>query len=151
MIADWQSERNVAKYKGTPQAYAGSYIGLGVLRIDISPSETAAAGLAVQFQNIPSTACDLEPYNADSLSFLLLQRDGLLSKAMIDWDYYKVGIFEFVRKDNEVVAFWWQWDKLDYPGSWVRVREGMAQDEIDAVLAEFDRFRKSNSTESKGK
>jgi hypothetical protein len=74
-----------------------------------------------------------------------------LAKGMLDWDYYKVGIFEFVRKEGQVVGLWWQWDELDYPGLWVRVREGMGQKEIDDVLAEFGRFRKNDPKDSNGK
>jgi hypothetical protein len=151
MIAAWKRDRDVTKYSGSPNEFIGTYVGLAVSRINITPSETAAAGLAVHYHDHTSAACDLEPYNIDALSFLPLKHDELLAKGMLDWDYYKVGIFEFVRKHGEVVGLWWQWDEYDYPGLWVRVREGMSQEEIDGVLAEFGRFRKNDSKESNGK
>jgi hypothetical protein len=52
-----------------------------------------------------------------------MKHDELLRNGMIDWDHYKVGIFEFVRDKGNVVGLWWQWDELNYPGLWIKERK----------------------------
>lgn len=64
---------------------------------------------------------------------------------MIDWGYYKVGMLEFVRDDGLVVGLWWQWDEYDYPGLWVKVGEGISEEQIKRVTEKFGRFRKSRA------
>ena len=108
MIADWQRGRDVSKYNtASPNDYVGSYLGLNVSSVDIVPDESADAKLAVAFgHNSAASKCDLEPYNADTLSFLPLKHDDLLARGMIDWDFYKVGILECGRRGGEVVGLW---------------------------------------------
>ncbi|KAJ5093217.1 hypothetical protein N7456_009078 [Penicillium angulare] len=140
MISHWKRGYDAKKYNEVHEDVSGIYIGLHTSRIDIVQSETAAAGLAVIFANNSTSSCDLEPYNDLALSFLPLDHGSLLARGMIDWDYYKVGIFEFVKDEGNIVGFWWQWDEFDYPGLWVKKRKGIAEHE---VLDKFGRFRKS--------
>ena len=45
---------------------------------------------------------------------------------MIDWDYYKVGIFDFVRDDSDrVMGFRWQWDMDEEPTLFTKCDVGM--------------------------
>lgn len=121
MVADWHRGRDIGQYRGLPDEFVGTYIGLNTSRINIARSETAPAQVAVPFGDNAASKCDLEPYNVDALSFLPLERDQLLARGMMDWDSYKVGIFEFVRDgDGLITALWWQWDQYDYPGLWVK-------------------------------
>jgi CubicO group peptidase (beta-lactamase class C family) len=142
MLADWRRGRNISNYQGSPDDYAGTYVGLNVSKIHIVHSSSAAAKLAVTFGHDQGLKCDLVPYNDDALSFLPLKHDELLRRAMIDWDYYKVGIFEFVRRYGIVVGLWWQWDEHDYPGLWVKERNDMTNDEKADIIRELGAFRK---------
>lgn len=146
MINDWRRDRDVSKYTSSADDFLGSYIGLNTSRISIVPSGTAPAKLSVMFNDNCGSKCDLEPYNTDALSFLPLEHDKLLARGMIDWDYYKVGILEFVRDDGLVVGLWWQWDQYDYPGLWVRVGEGSEEEQMKRVTEKFGRFRKSQAS-----
>lgn len=67
---------------------------------------------------------------------------------MLDWDYYTVGVFEFVRGDNgRVVALWWQWEETDWPGLWVKRNEGMSEEDVQRAVEQFGRFRKPKKEE----
>lgn len=143
IISSWESGRDVGKYNSSPEDLLGSYLGLNTSRMNIVPSETASTQLAVRFADNKEGECDLEPYNADMVSFLPLEREQILARGMIDWDYHKVGIFEFVKDDDgQVVGLWWQWDEIDYPGLWVKQRDGMGKEETEEVIKKFGRFRK---------
>jgi hypothetical protein len=60
------------------------------------------------------------------------------------WDYYKVGIFEFVRDNGLVVGLWWQWDEHNYLGLWVEVGEDVSEEQIKRVTEKFGRFDGTN-------
>jgi CubicO group peptidase (beta-lactamase class C family) len=144
MISDWRRGRDPDLYNAVPEELVGKYVGLGPSVINIVPSDSAAAKLAVFYGNNSEARCDLEPYNADALSFLPLKHDELLARSMIDWDFYKVGIFDFLRdSDNDVVALWWQWDENDSPGLWVKRQPGMSDDGMARVVERYGRFRKA--------
>ncbi|PNP48665.1 hypothetical protein TGAMA5MH_00356 [Trichoderma gamsii] len=123
MISTWQENRDVSKYKVTPEELVGSYIGLNVSRINIIRSDKSPSGLAVVFADQESSRCELEPYNSDSLSYLPMKHEETIARGMIDWDYWTVGIFNFVRQDRDrqqgdVVGLEWKWDEYDYPALW---------------------------------
>lgn len=123
MISIWQENRDVSKYKATPEELVGSYIGLNVSRINIIRSDKSPSGLAVVFADQESSRCELEPYNSDSLSYLPMKHEETIARGMIDWDYWTVGIFNFVRQDRDrqqgdVVGLEWKWDEYDYPALW---------------------------------
>lgn len=144
-IAEWERHRNVTQYTGCPEDFLGTYVGLSTSRINIINRDAAPAQVAVQFADNTHGICDLEPYNADALSFLPTDNDSFLARGMLDWDYWTVGVFEFVRDDSgEVIAFWWQWEETDWPGLWVRQKEGMAQQDVQSVIEKLGRFRKSD-------
>lgn len=141
VIRDWKHGRDVSKYTSSAQDFIGSYLGLNTCRISITASDTAEAKVAVVFNYNDSSKCDLEPYNEDSLSFMVAEHDKLLAKSMIDWDYYKVGILEFFRENGVVKGFRWQWDQMDRPALWVKTGDGFDNKEIKRILKSFDRLR----------
>lgn len=144
MINHRRCNRDISKFTSSADDFLGMYIGLNTSRISTVPSETAPAKASVMFNDNCASKCDLEPYNADALKFLPLERENLLAKRMIDWDYCKVGIFEFVRDDDLVVGLWWQWAEYDYTGLWVKVgEEDSKEEQIKRVTEKFGRFRKS--------
>jgi CubicO group peptidase (beta-lactamase class C family) len=146
MVAEWQLNRDVARFTGASKDFIGSYIGLNSIRIGLleidSDSDHESVQLAVVFGDNPASKCALEPYNADMLSFLPLNREVLISRGMLAWTSYKMGIFEFVRdEDGEVAGFWWQLDPYEYPSLWVRDQAGMGPQQIQEVLDKFGQFR----------
>ncbi|KAI1278165.1 beta-lactamase/transpeptidase-like protein [Xylaria sp. FL0933] len=87
MVKDWREHRNVSQYDETAsEEFLGTYVGFGVSYIHIIHSGTSPSGLA------------LEPYNTDALSFLPLDHHEKLERGMLDWDYWQVGVFTFVRE-----------------------------------------------------
>lgn len=141
VIRAWKGDRDVSKYTGSAKDFIGSYLGLNTCRISITASDTAEAKVAVVFNDNDSSKCDLEPYNEDSLSFMVAEHDKLLAKSMIDWDYYKVGILEFFRENGVVKGFRWQWDQMDRPALWVKTEDGVDNEEIKQILKSFDCLR----------
>lgn len=125
MISTWQENRDVSKYKATPEELVGSYIGLNVSRINIVKSDKSPSGLAVVFADQKSSRCELEAYNSDSLSYLPMNHNEIIARGMIDWDYWTVGIFNFMRQDQDhqqgdIMGLEWKWDEYDYPALWVK-------------------------------
>lgn len=148
-VAEWESHRDVTAYTSDPEDFLGAYIGLNTSRVSITKSDTAAAQVAVQFAGQTAGICDLEPYNVDSLSFLPTDNDTFLSRGMLDWDCYTVGVFEFQRdSDGQVVGFWWQWEQSDWPGLWVKQKDGMTEQETEEIISKFGRFRKNEDEEA---
>lgn len=125
MISTWRENRDVSKYKATPEEFVGSYIGLNVSRINIVRSDKSPSGLAVVFAGKESTRCELEPYNSDSLSYLPMKHEETIARGMIDWDYWTVGIFNFVRQNRDyqqgdIIGLECKWDEYDYPALWIK-------------------------------
>lgn len=150
MVRDWESHRDVASYHTSPEEVLGTYVGLNVSHIHIIKSAGSASGLAVVFADQEASRCELEPYNADSLSFLPTEREEILARGMIDWDYWSVGIFDFVREDEAkregpIVGLRWKWDEWDYAGLWVKLVDGMDQEGVNEVLLKHGRFLKKDS------
>lgn len=149
MISDWEKHRDVSNYKADPRELVGSYLGLGSCRIDIIESGNSSSGLAVVFGSQDASRCELEPFNTDSLSFLPLEHDVKLERGMIDWDFWTVGVFNFLRedadqKDSPVIGLRWKWDQYDYAGLWVKTHHGMSNTEIDAIIEKHGRFLKED-------
>ena len=119
MIKSWRKGRDVSNPQAPSEDYVGTYVGLNISRIDIVPSEHSTSGLAVVFGQQEDSRCELEYYNTDAFSFLPLEHDDKMARGMIDWDYHRVGIFEFVRDEQvraePVVALRWQWDRYECP------------------------------------
>jgi CubicO group peptidase (beta-lactamase class C family) len=115
MVADWNKHRDSSAPKRPSKDYIGEYIGHGTLVVSILGNEPETA-LCVLFEGAEASRCALEHYNKDSYSFFPTSREVWLGRSMLDWDYYKVGIFEFVRDDSdEVIGFRWQWDVDEEP------------------------------------
>ncbi|KAJ5097394.1 hypothetical protein N7456_008115 [Penicillium angulare] len=145
-VLEWESHRDVTAYTSHSEDFLGNYIGLNTSRVNIIKSDTAAAQVAVQFADETAGVCDLEPYKADPLSFLPIDNDTFLSRGMLDWDYYAVGVFEFLRdSDGQVVGFWWQWERTDWPGLWVKQKDGMSEQDTQEIISKFGRFRKTEN------
>jgi CubicO group peptidase (beta-lactamase class C family) len=148
MIGDWGRGRDISRFTGALKDFVGIYVGLNTVRISIlatqsDDSNDELAQLAVQFGDIPASQCALEPYNADMLNFLPLDMETLLSRGMLAWHHYKMGILEFVRdkEDGTVAGFWWKWDSYEHPSLWVREEVGMGPQQIQEVLDKFGQFR----------
>ena len=115
IIADLDKHRNTSGPERSSEDYIGEYIGHGTLVVSILGNNPDTA-LCVQFEGSEASRCALEYYNKDSYSFFPTSRDVWLARSMLDWDYYKVGIFEFVRDDSDrVIGFRWQWDADEEP------------------------------------
>ena len=145
MAREWESHRDVTKYHASSDDYVGSYLGLGALHIDIFKSDKSTSGLAVVFAHQEASRCELEPFNVDALSFLPTDRDERLRRGMLDWDFWTVGVFSFVREDTvsrkgPVVGLWWKWDEFDDAGLWVKVEEGMSEAQVNQVIERHGRF-----------
>lgn len=148
-VSEWVEHRDVSKYKSSPEDFLGSYIGLNTSRISLLRSHTASARLAVNFADDDAGICDLEPYNTDALSFFPTDNDSWMARAMRDWDSYVVGVFEFIRDENEeVVALWWQYEPTDWPSLWVRQKEGMSDEDVQRVIDKFGRHRKPTASKA---
>lgn len=66
----------------------------------------------------------------------------MISREMLAWISYKMGIFEFVRdEDGEVAGFLWQLDPYEYPSLWLRDQAGMGPQQTQEVLDKFGQFR----------
>ncbi|KAK5092951.1 hypothetical protein LTR70_005185 [Exophiala xenobiotica] len=126
---EWRKNRDVSVPQFCASEYAGTYIGLGISRMDIEASETSPSGLAVVFGEKIASKYELEPYNVDAFSFLPMDHKEVLARGMIDGDYYTVGILRFMGKSEDarphpdggangktpVVGLNWQWDQWEKP------------------------------------
>lgn len=107
MVNDWREHRDISQYdEAASEEFLGTYVGFGVSHIHIIHSGTSPSGLAVKFADQEASQCDLEPYNRDALSFLPLDRHAKLERSMIDWDYWEVGVFTFVREGGTIDLDW---------------------------------------------
>ncbi|KAI2789734.1 hypothetical protein POX_d05231 [Penicillium oxalicum] len=155
MLAEWNSGCDPALFTGNPQDFVGSYVGLNTIRINITASDSESEPdetkrLTVTFGDYLESKSALEPYTLDMLSFLPKSREELLIRGMLTWTHYKMGIFEFVRdeEDGKVAGFWWQWDAREYPSLWVKDGAGMGPQQIEEVLEKFGRFRVPGKSDS---
>jgi CubicO group peptidase (beta-lactamase class C family) len=115
IVADWNKHRDTSAVERSSDDYIGEYIGHGTLVVSILGNEPET-GLYVLFEGSEASRCALEYYNKDSYSFFPTSRDVWLARSMLDWDYYKVGIFDFVRDNSDrVTGFRWQWDMDEEP------------------------------------
>ena len=93
--------------------YCGKYHALNTTPT-ISRDITSQGLLQVIFNAIPASRQSLQWYKPDCFSWFPLQRDDWLLRRMIDWDFWREGVFEFVRAEKEateVSALLWQWDE----------------------------------------
>jgi CubicO group peptidase (beta-lactamase class C family) len=124
IVADWNKHRDTSAPERSSKDYVGEYIGHGTLVVSILGNEPET-GLYVLFEGSEASHCTLEHYNKDSYSFFPTSRDVWLARSMVDWDYYKVGIFEFVRDDSDkVIGFQWQWDADEEPAFFTKRSTG---------------------------
>lgn len=79
-LAGWADHHDVSKYTGSPDEFVGSYVGLNTSRISIIRSNTASAKVAVKFADNEAGICELEPYNANALSFFPTNTDSWLAR-----------------------------------------------------------------------
>ena len=127
IVNEWTRHRDTSVPERSADDYIGEYLGHGTLLVSIVGNEPKTA-LYVQFEGSDASRCALEHYNKDSYSFLPTNRDEYLARSMLDWDYYKVGIFDFVRDDADTVTgFLWQWDVDEEPTLFTKRRAGVPQ------------------------
>ncbi|CAG9985159.1 unnamed protein product [Clonostachys byssicola] len=149
MIRDWKRHRDVGKYNCHAEELVGTYYGLGASIIDIKESNKSDSGLAVVFGRQDASTCQLDKFNRDSLSFLPMDHKEILERAMIDWDYWTVGVFRFVREDetqpnSPIVGLRWKWDQYEDSTLWVKQNDKteMTDDQYDAVAKKHGKFLK---------
>lgn len=117
MHDDWIRAREADNHEESPlQDYIGTYKGLATT-INIFIDEESKC-LAFDINGNLKSRCTLEFYDKDAYSFLPTTRDSWLRKGMLDWDYYGVGLFYFIRDKNEQVArFCWMYE-MSEPTGW---------------------------------
>uniref|UniRef100_A0A0B7KP92 Beta-lactamase-related domain-containing protein n=1 Tax=Bionectria ochroleuca TaxID=29856 RepID=A0A0B7KP92_BIOOC len=145
MINDWEKHRDVGKYNCNAEELVGTYHGLGASIIDIKQSNN----LAVVFGRQDRSRCELDRFNQYSLSFLPMDHKEILERAMIDWDYWTVGVFRFVREDetqpnSPVVGLRWKWDQYEDSILWVKQndKDKMNDNYYKAVVKKHGKFLK---------
>ncbi|VUC20614.1 unnamed protein product [Clonostachys rosea] len=157
MISDWKRHRNLDNYNCNAEELVGTYRGLGasiisiekneISDINIEKNETLASGLSVVFGHQNASRCQLDKFNRDCLSFLPLDHKEILERAMIDWDYWTVGVFRFVREDearhdSPIIGLRWKWDQWEDSTLWVKENGNMTDDEYDAIVKKHGKFLK---------
>lgn len=146
MVDDWKKNRDPSQFSAKTEELIGTYLGMGgASSIHIIRSEQATSGLALIFGDEEVTQCELDPYGADALGYLPLEREETLAKGMMDWDYWTVGVVQFVRKtegdkNSPVVGFRWKWDEFDYAGLWVKTEDATSEQDYEAIVAEYGRY-----------
>ncbi len=119
ILADWTEHRDTTTPEKPLSEYTGVYEGLAT-RLDISINPDTNR-LAVVFNHHAESLCHLEYYNKDAYSFLP-KEETMWKDGMVDWDYYKTGIFKFQRTGRaEITGLLWQWDEQDAPTLFTRV------------------------------
>ncbi|CAJ2511815.1 Uu.00g074400.m01.CDS01 [Anthostomella pinea] len=112
MLIEWLEHRSVPDREADLHEYIGKYEGFGT-RITIFLQEETGR-LAVMFNSCRKWTCDRELYNKDVYSFLPLTRDQMLTKGMVDWDDYNVGLLHFQRGPTEEVhRLCWMYDATE--------------------------------------
>ncbi|KAI1075019.1 hypothetical protein F5B20DRAFT_561525 [Whalleya microplaca] len=121
ILVEWCEDRDITQKEAGLQDYVGDYEGFGI-RINVFLREETGR-LAFTLNSVPQSLCDLEYYrkdNFDVYSFLPLNRDAWLTRAMFDWDYYAVGLFYFARnKKQKVYGLSWMYEVTEEMG-WFR-------------------------------
>ncbi|CAH0048167.1 unnamed protein product [Clonostachys solani] len=147
MVDEWRKHRDVGKYNCNAQDLIGTYHGLGASIIDIKESNKSDSGLAVVFGRQDASTCQLDRFNRDALSFLPTDHKEILERAMIDWDYWTVGVFWFVREDetqpnSPIVGLRWKWEEYEDSTLWVKQNDKneWTEEQYDAVVKKHGKF-----------
>jgi hypothetical protein len=124
MIMQWRNQREIAAREADLSDYVGHYGGLGITINILLREETGR--LAFTINSLRSTLSDLELYTKtdklEAYSFMPLTKDDWLTKALIDWNYYAVGLFYFHRgEDGKVNALSWLYEYTDDYGYFEKV------------------------------
>ncbi|GAW10767.1 hypothetical protein ANO14919_001020 [Xylariales sp. No.14919] len=121
MLLDWLKFRDVGPREPDIENFVGTYEGFSI-RINVFIREETGR-LAFNFNSLEKSECDLEFYCKDDefeiYSFMPLKRDEWLSRGMMDWDNYAVGLFYFTRDEDtgEVDALCWLYEPVE-PMAW---------------------------------
>ncbi|KAI1859459.1 hypothetical protein JX265_010462 [Neoarthrinium moseri] len=109
MMAKWEQHRDVSEPESSLDDYIGDYRLLGLtLSVRRSPKLRT---LELCFNNREEIVQSLEYYNKDKYSYMPRSRDEWLRGAWLDWDYYLVGILDFVRDaKNQVTGVKWMYN-----------------------------------------
>ena len=115
IMLDWLENRNVQYPEQPHKQYLGHYTGLAITLSIVRRSKSGKLSLVFNDKN-HNDPVPLEYYNKDAYSFMPTTRDRWLSEGWLDWDYYKVGIIEFYRGENNAVkGLFWQWEEQTEP------------------------------------
>ncbi|KAJ4386490.1 hypothetical protein N0V93_009387 [Gnomoniopsis smithogilvyi] len=118
IMRDLDEHRDTSQPEHDPSEYVGEYHGFG---ITVSIERDIATGkMMVCLNKVEATRQELEYYNVDWYSFWPKTRDEWLKGGWLDWDYYLVGIFKFVRKEGVVTGFTWVWEEGAEPYPFTR-------------------------------
>ncbi|KAI1326296.1 beta-lactamase/transpeptidase-like protein [Xylariaceae sp. FL0255] len=121
MVMDWLKFRDISSREPDVKDFVGIYKGFGI-HIDVFVREETGR-LALTFNSLEKSMCDLEFYSKNNkyevYSFFPLKRDEWLSRAMTDWDDFRVGLFYFSRKSDsrKVNCFAWLYEPGE-PMAW---------------------------------
>ena len=89
------------------EEYVGEYRGLGItLYVKVEQGQ-----LFVEFNGKKEAMFALSYYNKNQYSFLPQNRDQWLTEGWLDWDYYTVGVLEFVETDGVISGLLWTWEE----------------------------------------
>jgi hypothetical protein len=117
IMAKWRENRDVSHPEGPLEDCVGDYKGLAItLTVRVNKS---LKKLELVF-NRDDVCVPLEYYNVDKYSYMPSSRDEWLKGGWLDWDYYKIGILDFRRgQDDKIDGLFWQWEKPSSP-SWFK-------------------------------
>jgi CubicO group peptidase (beta-lactamase class C family) len=121
LTQEWLNHRDISNPEGNLLDYEGRYQGLGisvqVRRLGQDPSR-----LELVLNGREDITQLLEYYNTDQYSYLPTKRDTWLKGGWLDWDYYLVGILDFLRNEDGVITgFYWVWERGAEPYLFARM------------------------------
>ena len=115
LLQDWEANRDTQEQedKKSNWDYLGDYVALAMT---LSVCQTDDGDLSLVFGDYNHKPFKLRYYNRDQYSFFPCTRDEWSSGGWLDWDYYKIGVFDFRRNNQgEVNGLWWTWERLSNP------------------------------------
>ncbi|KAF4970344.1 hypothetical protein FSARC_2600 [Fusarium sarcochroum] len=112
VLVDWLANSDVMHKEADLEGYVGNYCGYNTAVNIFERKETGH--LAITINGHAESQCDLEFYGPDAYSFQPRTRDEWLSKGMMDWEHYFVGVLKFSRGTSGCInGFRWEYEPGD--------------------------------------